>query len=333
MITISFIIPCYNVERYIPDCIESIYSQKLDESEFEVICVNDCSSDNTHRVIEQLGARHSNLTLLDQPRNMYSGAARNRGLDVAKGEYIWFVDSDDMIAPNSAKWLLEKAYADNLDILYFNYDEISEDGGHLASSRPIFKPTGITTGVEFVTDEFKSRLTRLSLLWCRLLKRELVEKYQIRFSDLYITQDAPFAWETLLRADRVMAVESRAYLYRNNAASITAREPNARRSFTWSFGFPNEVRNVINRLGGVIPASISEGLARNIRYEVNQFPSRFLQLNEKERRFFHQFLITDKSLGKALLKEMNKKTLSVYLFRWAGYHSFCRIVKLLYYSK
>ena len=327
---LSFIIPCFNVGQFINDTINSIYDQGLDEAEFDVICINDCSTDNTRALLGQIQLSHENMIVLDQPYNMYSGAARNRGMEVATGDYIWFVDADDMIKPGVAGPLLSIASKDNLDILYFNYDEISEDGEALESSRRIFKSTDVKTGIEFVTDEFKSRLTRLSLLWCRLLKRELVEKYHIRFSDLYITQDAPFAWETLLRADRVMAIESRAYLYRKNATSITARKPNARRSFTWSFGFPNEVRNVSNRLAGVLPEPISEGLDRSIRYEVNQFPIRFLELDESERKKFYEFILAEKAVSCSLVENMNMKAKLVYYCSNTCYSMFSLIVRLLY---
>ena len=96
---LSIILPCYNVERYIADCLDSIYTQDLTEDEFEVICVNDCSTDGTREVIENY-ASHSNLTLIDHAENLTAGGARNTGIKAAKGEYIWFVDPDDMVKLN-----------------------------------------------------------------------------------------------------------------------------------------------------------------------------------------------------------------------------------------
>ena len=108
-VRLSFILPCYNVGRFIADTLGSLYAQGMPEDEFEVICVNDCSTDDTHDRIAAFAQDHSNLILLDQPRNLYSGAARNRGLEVAQGEYIWFVDSDDQAKPGMAPHLLEIA--------------------------------------------------------------------------------------------------------------------------------------------------------------------------------------------------------------------------------
>ena len=115
-VLISFILPCYNVDRYIRESLESIYSQGVQENDFEVICVNDCSTDNTKVVIEEFGRGHRNLILINHFQNKTAGGARNTGIDVAKGEYIWFVDPDDMIRPHSAYSLYLKAKEADADI-------------------------------------------------------------------------------------------------------------------------------------------------------------------------------------------------------------------------
>ena len=91
----SFIIPAYNASSTIVRCLDSIYTLGLAEQDFEVVCIDDCSTDNTIEVIEHYAKKHSNITLLRQARNHRQGAARNRGVSIAKGEYIVFVDSYD----------------------------------------------------------------------------------------------------------------------------------------------------------------------------------------------------------------------------------------------
>ena len=244
-VKLSFILPCYNVGRFITDTLGSLYAQGMTEDEFEVICVNDCSTDDTHDRIAAFAEAHPNLFLLDQPWNMYSGAARNRGLDVAQGEYIWFVDSDDQVNPGVAPKLLELACAEKLDLLLFNYDEFVD--GHPEDVHPvqaIFPGTDIMDGGSFVHTYFDDRLTRLSLLWLRLFRRGLIEENKIRFPDLYISQDCPFAWETLLLAKRVKAIPDRCYLYRSSAGSITANKNTAKKAAVWSFQFPYELERV-----------------------------------------------------------------------------------------
>lgn len=91
---LSIIIPAYNVEHYIPHCLESIYGQHVSDNNFEVIVVNDGSTDNTEIIVKEFQKKHNNLTLLTQ-KNQGASAGRNNGLRHAKGDLIWYVDSDD----------------------------------------------------------------------------------------------------------------------------------------------------------------------------------------------------------------------------------------------
>lgn len=94
---LSYVIPTYNAASFVQATLDNIYATSLPEKDYEVIVVDDCSTDNTCEVIEQYAQNHSNICLIRQPKNHRQGAARNRGLEVAKGEYITFVDSDDII--------------------------------------------------------------------------------------------------------------------------------------------------------------------------------------------------------------------------------------------
>ena len=287
--TLSFILPCYNAGKFIADTLNSIYAQDLPEEEFEVICVNDCSTDDTHDIIAAIQAEHSNLILLDQPRNMYSGAARNRGLDVAKGEYIWFVDADDMVKPGVAGGLLRQVKDDDLDILLFNYDEFRDGLPDAFLDHPdLFRDSELLSGTSFVVKEFQGRLTFLSLLWLRLVRRSLIEDHAIHFPDMYISQDCLFAWESLLLASRVKSISGRYYNFRSSAGSITANKNTAKKAAVWSFQFPREMRKLEGRLNGKIPETIQASLESNVRHEVNQFASRYNALPATEKQAYYK---------------------------------------------
>lgn len=94
---VSFIIPSYNSAHTVKRCLDSIYALSLKPEEFEIIFIDDCSTDNTCEIVSVYQTQHDNITLLKQPKNNRQGAARNRGVSVAKGEYICFVDSDDAV--------------------------------------------------------------------------------------------------------------------------------------------------------------------------------------------------------------------------------------------
>lgn len=327
-VRISFIVPCYNAGRYIADCLDSIYAQGLAEEEFEVICVNDCSTDDTREVILGEQSLHSNLILLDQPRNMYSGAARNRGLEVAHGDYIWFVDSDDMVKPNVAKHLLEKAYDENLDLLMFNFDEfIDGRPNEFIQREDIFQDTDVEQGADFVARHFDSQLSKLSLLWLRLFKHSLIVDNNISFPDLYISQDCPFAWETLLLAKRVRAISERCYNYRSNPTSITANKNTAKKMAVWSFQFPPQLMRIRNRVTGIVPEGIVEELERDIRYEVNQFADRYNHLPQSERKAYYRSLRTVKGWYSSFSSFLTKKHRVLYKSSILGERCFAFLAK------
>lgn len=328
MLKLSFILPCYNVGRYIGDCLDSIYAQNLSEDEFEVICVNDCSTDDTREVITSKQKMHGNLILLDQPRNMYSGAARNRGLDVAKGDYIWFVDADDKLKSGMAQHLLDLANARNLDLLLFNYDEFSEaTPDRFNIVKDIFRDTEVMTGSDFVEQEFHCNLSHLSLLWLRLFRRSLIEENKIRFSDLYISQDGPFAWETLLLATRVKSISERCYVYRANPQSITAKKNTAKKAAVWSFRFPVELAKLKGKVNGRVAEGIVRQIDANIRFEVNEFAKRYRQLPAEEKSAYYEAMCNDKSWFKQFRSYLSRKNRLIYRLGCLGESVFAKVSK------
>ena len=106
----SIIIPVYNVERYIARCLESCLRQDLDSGEYEIIVVNDGTPDNSMEIVRAYAQQHSNIVIAEQ-ENMGLSLARNKGLELAQGEYVWFVDSDDRIEDNGTD-TLRFGYAD-----------------------------------------------------------------------------------------------------------------------------------------------------------------------------------------------------------------------------
>jgi glycosyltransferase involved in cell wall biosynthesis len=122
---LSIIVPIYKVEKYLSHCLDSLLDQDLDSSDYEIICINDGSPDACKTIVLAYQEKHSNIVFIDQ-ENQGVSVARNRGLDVAKGQYILFVDPDDTIVKNSLPSILTRAVADDLDIMYLSlvsYDE------------------------------------------------------------------------------------------------------------------------------------------------------------------------------------------------------------------
>ena len=114
---VSVIIPVYNVELYLHDCLESIVNQTF--KDIEIICINDGSTDQSAQILESYGKKDSRIKILSQA-NQGPSAARNAGIGIAKGEYLHFMDSDDMLELDALDFLYSKAKSEDLDVIYFN---------------------------------------------------------------------------------------------------------------------------------------------------------------------------------------------------------------------
>ena len=118
---LSYIIPVYNVESYLSQCLDSIFLQAVPANQYEVICIDDTSTDASSKVILDYKKKYSNLIYIQNAVNLKAGGTRNVGLSVAKGEYVWFVDADDVIIDGSLSKILQLIQQHQLDVLCFNY--------------------------------------------------------------------------------------------------------------------------------------------------------------------------------------------------------------------
>ena len=210
----SFIIPAYNASTTIVRCLESIYTLGLSEQEFEVICIDDCSKDNTIEVIEQYAKQHTNLTLLCQAENHRQGAARNRGVAIAKGKYIVYVDSDD----ESAKGVvdaLQLAEKNDLDMVAMHYVNVDEHG-NITEKEPITLD-GVFTGVELQTKQ---------PYWCTgpvpyVYKTSFLQQVNYPFISDVLFEDSDYVTVHLYHAKRMMYSAQCAYRVHYNATSTT----------------------------------------------------------------------------------------------------------------
>ena len=143
---LSIIVPVYNVEQYIRTCIKSIFRQDLDEERFEVIIINDGTTDNSIDVIQDIINQHCNITIINQV-NQGLSVARNNGIATAKGEYILMPDSDDMLVENSIKPLLDLALKSKADLIVADFlkmtsEEIDNSKGIILQEMTVTEKNG-----------------------------------------------------------------------------------------------------------------------------------------------------------------------------------------------
>lgn len=220
MMKLSVIVPFYNVEPYIEQCICSLYSQDIPQDEYEVVCVDDCSPDGSRAIVERLQKRFPSLKLIFHQNNKKLGGARNTGLRVAQGKYVLFVDSDDYLVPNCMSALLSAAEEKQLDVLMFDYCTKSESGSELV--------TLDNFGNEICTGEgFACKVDRakwyyyIPSVWNKLYCREFLTKNDLFFIEGLMYEDTDWSFLMLSKAGNIAYLKHTAYCYRLNVNSVT----------------------------------------------------------------------------------------------------------------
>jgi glycosyltransferase involved in cell wall biosynthesis len=213
---LSYILPCYNVEKYIGECLQSIYSQNIDENDFEVICVNDCSPDNTSKIILGWQKTHKNLILIEHEVNKMQGGARNTGLRTAKGKYVWFIDPDDYIKPDCVKSILQTIEENNLDFLFFDYEKVDENGNFIERKFHDFS-TEICEGKTVFRQEGWYWITMY--IWAKVAKRSFYLENNLFFYENFHDEDYVNGANCFRLAKRVKYFAEACVCYRQREGS------------------------------------------------------------------------------------------------------------------
>lgn len=214
---------------FIAQCLDSLYSQDIPEEDFEVICVNDCTPDNSASIVESYAEKHLNLKIINYKENRKLGGARNAGMEVATGNYIWFVDSDDFIEPNVLGTLCSIAEKDDLDILHFEYRNYPEH----PVSHVVHENTGIMTGADLFFDKRFIWYHDLITAWRKIYKRDFLISNRIDFAEHIMFEDNDYSIKAFAYAERVKHIALIAYNYRNNPDSITRTSQSSEHIFYW----------------------------------------------------------------------------------------------------
>jgi len=222
---ISFIVPVYNVEDYLHECVDSIIGQTC--CDWELILIDDGSPDRCPQICDEYAAKDNRIKVIHQ-KNAGVAAARNAGLDAAQGEWIWFVDSDDIVeishVPESIKWLKEHDYT---DLVMFDLD-VFNDGDILPSVTDAVAPMVVEDGLG--KNDFFLRYVcyHHQRLWYR---RRLVSYYQcqLRFTPgLKVCEDGEFQYKYLILCQRPVKINRLVYHYRQRNGSATKNPETSR---------------------------------------------------------------------------------------------------------
>lgn len=215
---LSIIIPVYNVEPFISRCLDSCYNQNLPEDDYEIICVDDGSTDGSMAIVEKYACLHKNLVILHQA-NAGQSIARNQGLQIAQSDYIWFVDSDDWIQPNVLPYLLEHVYRDHLDTLCFTFQYAYEDGRFSDGGFSMPSLNKAINGREFI-----SNYSMPAGPWSAIHRRAFLKEKNLRFIEGIKREDEDYTIRAYCSAEKISYINIVAYNYFQRAGS-TMKSP------------------------------------------------------------------------------------------------------------
>lgn len=220
----SIIIPVYNVEKYLEDCLLSVCNQTFPD--YEIICINDCSSDNSSEILNDFLKRSNRIKVLNNKQNLGLSYSRNVGIQNAKGNYILFVDSDDFIENNT----LEILHGIIMQYPYINFDFINFQKNRLFEAKYSTKKENFpnknyktTMTLQNAREWFIEAVNSGDLVigsWSRLYRKEFLLENKLFFYEKMLYEDQLFLLQCVCKANNTISIPNRLYTYRMRERSI-----------------------------------------------------------------------------------------------------------------
>ena len=216
---LSIIIPVYNASQYIIRCLDSIYAIGLRELDFEIIVIDDCSTDDTFDILQDYAFKHANMRVCRQPENRRQGAARNRGIDLASGNYITFCDADDYMLAEGVMNALHAVEKSHADVCYFEmeYQNGSDDAWHLVEM-PEATHNTIMSSKEYLENYYSCYYN--GPVRC-LYRTEFLKGTHIRFVEGVRWEDCDWTVKVYAKANEIQFVDGVGYRYAWNGTATS----------------------------------------------------------------------------------------------------------------
>lgn len=222
---ISIILPIYNMQNYIAECLESIVAQTY--KDIEIICVNDFSMDNSMTIVKEYAEKDSRIKIVNNGKNRGLGGARNAGLDIAKGEYVMFCDTDDMLMPTMVEKLYNSLVENDADMAFCDVMLLDNDGG-LNPYKP-FHIAEINTKKEFYPSKAIWEFSDIwPSAWNKIYKKSIIDEFGIKYHENILYEDHTFYWEYLFKCNKVIHINEPLYCYRHNRYDSIMKEVSPR---------------------------------------------------------------------------------------------------------
>lgn len=268
---VSVVVPVYNVEKWLSECLDSIIDQTF--TDFEVICIDDGSSDNSWDIMQEYASKDNRIKIYKNDSNRGLSYTRNRGIDLASGEYIQFLDSDDMLSRQALEKCVDLADADNLDMLLFDYEYLIEDDFEGKRKKPdlhnYYGIEGVWTG--------KNLFKKLELEWrftvhaCfKFFRLNFLKVNDFRFHEGIVHEDYLFSFNCMMKAKKIRCLDQEIYIYRRRKGAITdiVNERRAQSHFynfivMWDYWNQNEFSKELDKAIGHLLDTCFRGYLNN----------------------------------------------------------------------
>lgn len=318
-IRLSIIIPVYNVESYLRSCIESCISNDLYNQEYEIIAVNDGSRDNSKSILEEYQQSYNILKVISQ-ENQGLSVARNTGLGIAKGDYIWFVDSDDWIDESAINLVISKIKKNNLDIIKLRAWDIFPDGNKRIRHSE-YDENIIQDGRTYALTNLGNTPVQFSIY-----RKKLLTDNNLQFLPGVFHEDNEFTPRVYWYAKKVGFINKPLYYYRQNPASIT-KTINPKKSYDL-IKVCQSLSNFTDTIVKNQDLKFKNALNSFISLSLNNAIFNILKSNKEEQQKFNRTLYNNKYLFKHLLKSKDLKY-NIEGFLWSIFKDYTFIYKLL----
>lgn len=210
-ILVSVIIPIHNVEKYLIKALQSITYQTLED--LEIICVDDGSTDRSPEILAFFAAFDERITIITQPASN-AGCARNRGLEIASGKYLYFMDSDDWCEPFMLQKAVDTAENEDCDIVVWSYKAINDESKKMISSKQ-YQDADIDLDKRVDLFNFLS-----PCVWHKLFRAKVVREHDLRFQEITNSNDVVFTASVIVWSKKIKTLKDIMYFYRRTNSSL-----------------------------------------------------------------------------------------------------------------
>lgn len=202
MPNVSIIIPVYNVEHYLREALDSVVNQTL--SDIEIICIDDCSTDGSYKILQEYAANDNRFILLCNDENRGIGFTRNVGMKRATGEYMMFLDPDDWFELDACERAYNQISKNNDDVVFFNSQTCDEDGNLISVDKKLKPYKKYLDGRSFSLKKIKKNFIKGKIAcWSRIYNTEFMRKHDIYFPEVRRSEDVEFSIKIYLEAEKV----------------------------------------------------------------------------------------------------------------------------------